>query len=233
MRNVGYGRAFSFGVVLLAAGALAGAPGPAKPALKRVAIGKNVVLEVEGAKRRVVVKAAVCLREGALEGLLTRKGTKEHEYILSADVDARQVHAALVAAGAKPGAPVQFDPRYKPARGAVIKVSLRYRKGGKTVTVPAREWVRDAKRKKDLDLDWVFGGSRLVPNPEGKDKPPVYLANGGDLICLCNMETAMLDVPVKSPKALDARVYEAHSDRIPAQGTAVEVIFEPVPAKKK
>ena len=233
MRKIRCCSAFSFVALLLAGSLVPGAPGPTKEAVKRVAIGKNVVLEVDGKKRRVIVKAGVCLREGALEGLLTRKGTKEHEYILSADVDARQVHTALVAAGAKPGSPVQFEPRYKAARGSAIKLSLRYKRGGKTVTVPAREWVRDARAKKDLDLDWVFGGSRLVPNPEGKDKPPLYLANHGDLVCLCNMETAMLDLPVRSPKALDARVYEAHTGRIPALGTAVEVIFEPVAAKKK
>jgi len=233
MRKNGYGSAFSLGLTLLAAALVAGAPGPAKPAVKRVPIGKNVVLEVEGKQRRVIVQAGVCLREGVLEGLLTRKGTKEHEYILSADVDARQVHAALVAAGAAAGAPVRFEPKFKSAHGTAIQVSLRYKKGGKEVTVPARQWVRDARRKKDLDIDWVFGGSRLVPNPEGKDRPPVYLANDGDLICLCNMETAMLDLPVKSPKSWDDRVYEAHTARIPARGTPVEVILEPVPAKKK
>src|SRR5262245_36699783 len=83
------------------------APDP-KAAVKRTEIGKNVFLEVEGKTRRVIVKSTVCLREGALEGLLTRKATKEHEYILAAECDARHIHAALLAAGAKPGSPVVF-----------------------------------------------------------------------------------------------------------------------------
>ena len=40
-------------------------------------------------KRRVLVNAEVCLREGQLELFLCRKQTKEHEAILAADVDAR------------------------------------------------------------------------------------------------------------------------------------------------
>src|SRR4051812_33003244 len=81
------------------------------PVPRRTEVGKNVYLEVDGEKRRVIVKAEVCLREGALEGLLTRKKMKEHEYILAADVDARHIHAALLAARARAGSPVRFAPR--------------------------------------------------------------------------------------------------------------------------
>jgi hypothetical protein len=201
--------------------------------VKRVELGKNLFLETEGEQRRVVVRASVCLREGQLEGLLTRKGTKEHEYILSADVDARQIHTALLACGAKAGTPVQFAPKYVPAQGTTIKIRLQYRKGDETVSATAQDWVREAKTKKNLAEDWVFGGSRLIPNPEGKDRPPLYLANHGDLVCVCNMDTAMLDLPVRSPKKFDERVFDAHTDRIPPVGTPVEVIFEPVAPKKE
>jgi hypothetical protein len=203
----------------------------AKPAGKMVEVGKNVILEVAGKDRRVIVKSIVVLREGQLEGLLTRTMAKEHEYILASDCDARHIHAALKLAGGKEGSPVIFVPKYKPAHGSTIKVSLRYKKDGKVVTVPAQHWVREHKGKKRLDLDWVFAGSRFVPHPEpGKAK--IYTANGGDLICLCNIDTAMLDLPVKSPKRFDSRVYEAHTDRIPAKDTPVEVILEVVPEKK-
>jgi hypothetical protein len=179
--------------------------------VKRKEVGKNVFFEVHGKQRRVIVRAAVCLREGQLEGLLCRKGTKEHEYILAADADARHIHAALLAAGATPGSPVRFRPKYVPASGTTIRVSLRYQKDGKAVTVPARQWVRVAKEKKDLDRDWVFGGSVFVRDPDARDRPPVYLANQGDVICVCNMDTAMLDLPVRSPKKFDERVFVAHT----------------------
>jgi hypothetical protein len=209
------------------------APAPTAPEAKRKEVGKNVFLEVQGDKRRVVVKTKVCLREGVLEGLLCRKQTKEHEYILSADVDARLVHATLIAAGAKPGSPVKFQPRYVPAAGTAIKITLQYEKDGKRIAVPAHQWIRDGKTKKDLEQDWVFGGSQFITDPDEKDKPPIYLANHGDMICLCNMESAMLDLPVRSPKSLDDRFFSAVTERIPPADTAVDVILEPVVAEKK
>jgi hypothetical protein len=224
-------------LVVLAAGLAphAGTPGfraEEPPEAKRVELGKNLFFEVQGEQRRVIVRAAVCLREGQLEGLLTRKGTKEHEYVLAADVDARKVHTALVAAGARPGTPVQFAPKYVPASGSAIKITLQYQKEGRTVAIPAQQWVREARTKKDLAEEWVFGGSRLVPDPEDKDKPPLYLANHGDLVCVCNMDTAMLDLPVRSPKKFDERVFNAHTERIPPVGTAVDVVLEPVRTNK-
>ncbi len=42
----------------------------------------------------------------------------------------------------------------------------------------------------------------------------------------------MLDLPVKSPKSIDDRIWEANTDRIPPMGTAVDIILEVVPDKK-
>ncbi|MBY0527620.1 MAG: YdjY domain-containing protein [Gemmataceae bacterium] len=201
---------------------------------KKTALGKNVFLEVQGDQRRVIVSAEVCLREGNLEGLLCRKGTKEHEYLLSADCDARDIHKALEVARAKAGSPVKFEPRFQPATGSIIKITVQYEDKGKLVTLPARQWIRSSKDKKALESDWVFGGSQLVPNPTDKNKPPIYLANYGDIICVCNLEDAMLDLPIRSLKtAPELRTYEAHTDRIPASGTKVNLILEAVPEKEK
>lgn len=199
---------------------------------RRSQLAPNVYFEKEGERRRVIVAASICLREGQLEGLLCRSKTKEHEYILAADVDGRAVHAALIVAGARPGAPVQFAPKYVPVSGSTIKVMLRFEKDGKPMTVPAGEWIQDAKSKKPLTHNWVFGGSRFVPDPDDKTKPPYYLANHGDLICTCNMESAMLDLTVRSPKKFDDRLFTARTAQIPPLGTKVEVILEPVPDKK-
>jgi hypothetical protein len=199
----------------------------------RKMIGKNVFFEMQGEQRRVLVQATVCLRQGPLEGLLTRKGTKEHEYILAADCDARHIHAALLAARAKPGSPVKFEPKYQPATGSAIKITLQYEEKGKTSSVAANTWVRNNKSKKDLDVNWVFAGSQFAVDPTDKQKPPAYLANHGDIICVCNIEDAMLDLPVESTKSFDDRVWEANTDRIPAMDTKVTVILEPLPEKDK
>jgi hypothetical protein len=205
----------------------------AEPPAKKVNVGKNVELEVQGKKRRVLVSAAVCLRKGPLEQLLCRKNTKEHEAILAADVDARKIHEALILAGAAEGSPVRYMPRYRPPSGTTIKISLRYEDKGKVVMAPARSWIKNSKTGKDLDSDWVFAGSQLVPNPLDPKKPKMYLANDGDVICVSNFETAMLDLPMRSSKDAADLSYEAHTERIPPLGTKVTVILEPVPAAKK
>jgi hypothetical protein len=250
MKTTTYLRWCVVGLFLLTVGvlgcsqdALAGKKGETKPAgkedapVKKVEIAKNVTLEVQGKQRRVVVKARVCLREcNTLEELLTIKGLKEHEAVLAAEVDARKIHFALVAAGAEPGSPVQFeipDQRpYKAAHGTRIKILLQYKDGDKEVTVPAQKWLRNINTKKDLDYDWVFGGSHLVPHPDA-NQPPIYEANNGDVICVTNFPDAMLDLPVFSPKDLESRQYCIATERVPAVGTPVLVILEPMPEAKK
>ena len=209
------------------------APPIPKPAAKakRTQLGEGVWLETDGAHRRVIVAAQVCLRSGeyGLECFLCRRGSKEHESILQTAANAQIIHAALLAAGANEGSPVQFMPQFKSPTGTAIKVSVRYEEKGKTVTVPAQKWVRHSRTKKDLEHDWVFAGSILWQDPEAKDKPPVYTANmEGGYICLTNVPTAMLDLPVNSPKALENRSYEPHTERIPELETKVELILEPV-----
>jgi hypothetical protein len=195
---------------------------------KKTLVGPNVFLEVlPGDKRRVLVSAEVVLRRGEyrLEGLLCRKNTKEHEYVLAADVDARDIHTALLAAGAKPGHPVEFQPQYVAASGDVIKVSLRYEQNGKLITMPAQKWLRTAEGNKECDQDWVFAGSKFVQDPDNPTKP-IYLANQGDIICTANMDTAMMDLPIRSSGALESRLFTTNPEVIPEIGTKVVVVLE-------
>jgi hypothetical protein len=210
---------------------------PAKPAeVTRKALGPNLWLETRGKKRRVIVGATVCLREGAygLECLLCRKGTKEHESILTTDAKAQFIHAALLVAGAKAGSPVQFDPQFKSPTGDRVKVTLSYQDKGKTVTAPAQHWIRNGKTKKHLGHGWVFAGSVLFQREDGEDKPRVYAADmEGGYISISNVPSAMLDLPVNSPKSLEGRIYEPFTERIPPIGTKVEIILEPVANAKE
>ncbi len=200
---------------------------------KKVLVAPNIFLEVQGKRRRVLVSAAVCLREGALELFLCRKNTKEHEAILSAEIDARKLHEALLLAGATEGSPVRFRPRYRPATGSTIKVSLTYEDKGQRKTVPAQDWIKNLKSGKTLDTDWVFAGSHLVDNPLDPKAGKIYLANDGDIICVSNFETALLDLPIESSKDDADRAYVAFTERIPPLETKVVVTLEPVPDSKK
>ncbi|MBI3409214.1 MAG: hypothetical protein HY040_12780 [Planctomycetes bacterium] len=206
-------------------------PAQPKAEAKKVEVGKNVYLELQGDQRRVLIQAYVCLRKGQLEQLLTRKRGKEHEAILAADIDASDIHTALLATGAEPGKPVQFVPKFQPPSGAAIKVSLEYEDKGKKIRRPASEWLRNVKTQKDLEHDWVFAGSRLFPDPEDNTKKPFYAANDGDVICVSNFDTALLDLPIDSSKDNDELSFEANTERIPEVETRVLVILEPVLAK--
>jgi len=205
---------------------------PSKPVtVKRHKLAKNVYFEVDGYERRVIVHGVVCLREGSLEGLLTRKGTKEHEYIIAADVDARDIHKALLATGAEAGAPATLQPKFVPARGSAIHVYVEYDDKGRRTTMSARRWIRDTQTRKDLDCDWVFAGSQLLVDPDHPDKAPLYLANEGNLICLascpCCLESAVVDLATKDRNKVGARITEANTERIPPLGTPVAVILSP------
>lgn len=207
-----------------------------KPDVKQVKVDPNdpnVLLEIQGKERRVVLQGEVCMREGPLELLVTLKGKKEHEAVVTVDVDARNVHKALLAAGAEAGSTVRFQPKYVPASGTPIKVYFQYEQKGKQIRVPAQQWVRNSKTKKLLDSDWVFAGSRLVPNPFDPEKPNIYLANEGDLICVSNFETALLDLPITSTKNNDDLSFEINTDLVPERESKVKVILEPVLDKKK
>jgi hypothetical protein len=200
-------------------------PGNAKP------LGKSVYFEtLPDGRRRVLVDAYVSLREGGfgLECLLCRKGTKEHESIFATDADARMIHMGLLAAGAEPGKPVQFDPEFAPPKGAKINISVQYEEDGKKKVVPAQQWVRSLKTDKEMTQDWVFAGSILWQDPDEPTKDPLYLASAdGAYVCVTNVPTAMLDLPINSPKALDDREFVPYTERIPELFSKVVLIFEP------
>ena len=102
---------------------------------------KTVLLDRD--RKRVLVRAEVCLTRGSLEMLLCLPQTKEHESILKYDGDARTLHAALVAAGLEPGEPVKFDPEFAPPKGPIVDLTLFWTDAnGEPRTADARTWVR-------------------------------------------------------------------------------------------
>jgi hypothetical protein len=209
-------------------------PPPIPDGLKPLNAAKNLFFEkAADGTRRVHILAEVCLREGPLEVFLCKKNTKEHESILQADLDVREVHFALIAAGGKPGSTVRFVPEYKPATGSTIKVKLTYHKDGKQLTKPAQYWIRDVRNKSDMTHDWVFAGSRFFKDPEDPQKPPYYCANNGEVICISNFADSMMDLPVKSSKEQAELGFMANTERIPPLKTKVLVTLEVAAPEKK
>jgi hypothetical protein len=182
-------------------------------------------------RNRVVVDGRVSLRQGVLEMFACPRNTKEHESVVAVDAKAFVLHAALLAAGADAGGPVRFDPEYKPPHGTEINVEVLWLdKQGKRQKVRAQDWVRDVRTKRAMTLPWVFAGSGFWRDEEtGKQ---YYQAESGDLICVSNFSTAMLDVPAESTNVNAGLFFEAFTERIPPLGTPVRVVLTPVvPAK--
>lgn len=212
---------------------------PAKPAGrvpgKREASGliplsKEHDIWLDDKRKAVVIDGEVCLREGQLEMFACPKGTKEHESVVSLNCTAEEAHAALLAAGAKQGTTVKFDPEYKPATGQIIDVLVLWvDEKGEKHKVRAQEWVKQAKTEKELPFDWVFAGSGFwTDEATGKRH---YMANAGDLICVSNFNTATLDLPVESSQANASLMFVAFTERIPPRGTKVRLVL--IPRQKK
>src|SRR6056297_1249090 len=159
-------------------------------------IGKRN-LWIDREKSRVYVDGYIAMNAGPLEMFACPAGTKEHESIVATMAAAKEVHAALLAVGAQPGTPVRFLPEFVPATGQRIRVWVCYHdKGGKFHVLDAREWIKNTESDKQMDVDWVFAGSGIWEDPV--DGRKFYRADSGDMICVSNFTTAMMDVPVAS-----------------------------------
>ncbi len=56
-----------------------------------------------------------------------------------------------------------------------------------------------------------------------------YRADSGDMICVSNFSSAMLDVPIASSAESDQLQYVPFSERIPRVGTPVRLVLVPIP----
>jgi hypothetical protein len=178
-------------------------------------------------KQQVIVDARVSLRRGLLEMFACTPNTKEHESIVAVDSKAFVLHAGLLAVGAESGTPVQFTPVYKAPTGTRIDIEVHWQdEQGKPHQAKAQDWIRDARTNKVMDLPWVFAGSGFWRDEETGNSG--YLAEAGDLVCVANFSTAMLDVPAERTNDNSGLLYEAYTERIPPLGWPVRLVLRPV-----
>lgn len=196
-----------------------------------IRIDREAPLWADKTRKRVIMVGKVCLREGQLEMFACPEGTKEHESVLSVPVEAFKVHATLQALGVEPGRPVQFAPEYKPASGPVIDVALYWTdQAGQRRSAWAQDWVQDARTGKPLTEPWVFGGSMFWVDEKTGNRD--YLANHGELICVSNFSSAMLDLPIESSDKAGQLLFNAFTEHIPPVNTKVTIVLSPRPEKK-
>jgi hypothetical protein len=199
------------------------------PELKRLSPDEEVWIDLHA--KEVVVGGEIAIEKGPIEFFACPQQTKEHESIVATRSTARLVHAALLAIGLEPGKPVSFDPEYAAASGPRVRVRLRWTGAdGTAQTTDARNLIRNTTTGEPLAVDWVFAGSVFWTDPtDGKE---YYQADGGDLICVSNFPSAMLDLPVESSQSNQALLFEAFEGRVPPRGTQVDLILSSAPAEK-
>lgn len=201
------------------------------PGMKRLA--KTDRIWVDPKRHLVVVDGYIAMRNGQLEMFACPAGTKEHESVVGVFSKAQYVHAALLAAGARPGKPVQWEPTFVPPSGSEIEIRvLWFDADGKKQSTDARQWIRQlGTDNKTLDVNWVFAGSVFWKDPDTGEVR--YMAESGDLVCLSNFTTATLDIPIQSSQANSGLLFVAYTDRIPPEGTPVRLVFRVVNPSKE
>lgn len=77
-----------------------------------------------------------------------------------------------------------------------------------------------------LEHDWIFAGSRIVADPE-TDKEFYVADRSGEIVCVSNFPTALIDLPIESTAENAQLGFEAATENIPVKGTPVRVILVP------
>lgn len=192
--------------------------------------------------KTAVLHGAVGLTRGPLElfactGRVTRDrsskerifadGPKAHESVVVFDIIPHLMHAALLAAGAQPGKPAVFSPQFVPPSGALIEVTVRWKdEQGNVQQCAAGEWVLDEETKEVMKTPFVFTGSMFMVNRDGRR---MYMGDAdGELICVSNFPSAVMDVPIESSVDNNSRLFIANEAKIPPCGTPVTMILKPI-----
>lgn len=191
-------------------------------------LSKSGRLWIDRKRERVYIDGYVAMTRGPLEMFACPAGTKEHESIVAVLAKAREVHAALLAIDATPGTPVRFRPEFLPPTGQVIRVWVCwYDSENQFHTVDGREWIEDLETEKSMTAEWVFAGSGFWQDPS--DKREYYQADSGDMICVSNFSSAMLDIAISSSADADSLRFVPFERKIPARKTPVRLVLVPVP----
>lgn len=191
-------------------------------------LSKTGRLWIDKKRERVYIDGYVAMTRGPLEMFACPVGTKEHESIVAVLAKSRDVHAALLAIDATPGTPVRFRPEFLPPTGQVIRVWVCwYDSSDQFHAVDGREWIEDLQTENAMTAQWVFAGSGFWQDPE--DKREYYQADSGDMICVSNFSSAMLDIAMSSSADADSLRFVPFEKKIPARETPVRLVLVPVP----
>ena len=210
-----------------------------------VKIGKMTVYRASGDSSsakggRAEVDAVVCLGEGILDFLVVpQESGKEYETLLRMDAQPSELHAALLALGARPGPlppELRGDNRGapqnaagSPAPGPIgdrVAISVRWGEPGQEKEIPVEKWLIDRGTGKTAEgLYWIFSGSFFGKYP---DTHQVYVGDVERLAVAMWYHAACvlnLGVAAGSPYRGQRLGFEINRAAVPPVGTPVRIIF--------
>jgi hypothetical protein len=83
---------------------------------------------------------------------------------------------------------------------------------------------------RQMSAGWPFVGSGFFVDKKSGER--YYQAESGEVVCVANFSTAMIDVAIPSSASGEGLLFEAYTERIPPRGTEVTVELIPVFKKK-
>ena len=194
-------------------------------------------LVINQTDKTLEIQSKVVLRDADwLELLLCSSGTKEHESILSTKARPSHIHLGLIMIGLKPGNPMtgkKVDDKMQitAAKGPLVSVELSYQKNGKTITVPANQWIYDKTTKQTMQGNqWLFAGSNFI---KAHDQS-IYRADAnGSVITLVHFGDDLLARKTKLTSRNDNAQWQAQTKLIPPVGTPVIIRLSPFKDQNK
>ena len=182
-------------------------------------------VQIDWARREVLVASHVVLRTGPLELLACGPG-KEHESILRLDAAATHVYLALGLLGVQAGHPPRWDDergQAVPADGEPVDILLRWTADGTPREGPAHDWLIDIEygRTPPQPRPWVLAGS--VARGDGT----LAADASGTAIALVDFGDALL-APRRPRTSRDAELWaRANTPAIPPLDTPVTIVLRP------
>lgn len=176
--------------------------------------------------KQVVVAGRVCFRDGPLEMFACPERTKEHESVISTHSNAEIIHTGLLATGAVPGKPVSWDPEFVAPSGPVVKITAVWSEDGKRVERSAQSMILDARTEESMEYSFVYCGSKVWSDPDFPQYRE-FQADAGDLVCVSNFSSALIDVGTESSQSTGGLMFQANPDMIPVLGKPVLLFLKP------
>lgn len=207
---------------------------PVKPVVRMISPGIYQVGQVrlDQKARSVSFAGKLNMKRGLLEYLVVHANGSVHESLLVTEVDANEIHVAMLLLGVKGGAvvgeapPPQIDPQYllhaPKLTGDKVFISVKWKDKDTDKTAVIEDWVVNETAQKRIEHGpWIYNGSMIHAGR--------FLAQTeGNLVALVTTPTALINNPRKGND--NDQMWNVNGDTTPGVGTPVEIVFTLAPA---